>query len=250
MSDEQAASELSQTFRRLASTMSNGEWQEVSVRGGEEEGIAHSASPERCVGSRLISTSRAPFCLPSKGREAAGSTSAEVPTIRNSSAEPAAIAARLQAASGKASPNQTTPGLIREEQSHRGGNGSKGTELSCRSAPHCVQRSRQISPCRRITLREPARSCRPSTFCVSRVNGSACSPVRSLFRSPANRCSNSARAKWAAFGWARPMISLLHAYHSQTIIGSRAKASGVASSSGRYCFHTPPAPRNVGTPLS
>ena len=39
-------------------------------------------------------------------------------------------------------------------------------------------------------------------------------------------------------------------YHSQTSAGSRANASGVASSSTRKCFQRPSAPLNVGTPLA
>lgn len=39
-------------------------------------------------------------------------------------------------------------------------------------------------------------------------------------------------------------------YHSQTSSGLRAKASGVARSSGRKERHNPPVPRKVGTPLS
>ena len=35
-------------------------------------------------------------------------------------------------------------------------------------------------------------------------------------------------------------------YHSQTSLGSRANASGEASSSGRKFFHSPSAPRKVG----
>src|SRR5829696_7575256 len=41
-----------------------------------------------------------------------------------------------------------------------------------------------------------------------------------------------------------------HAYHSHTSLGSRPKASAVASVSGRKFFHRPSAPRNVGTPLA
>ena len=57
-------------------------------------------------------------------------------------------------------------------------------------------------------------------------------------------------ARCAAFGSAARTRPRRHSYHSHTSAGSRANASGVASSSARKLRHNPPSPRNVGMPLS
>ena len=82
-----------------------------------------------------------------------------------------------------------------------------------------------------------ASACKPSTFCVT---------IRMPSRSRAARAS----ARCAAFGRHADTNSRRQPYHSQTRRGSRAKALGVASDSGRCDFQSPPAPRNVGTPDS
>src|SRR5688572_16291140 len=94
-----------------------------------------------------------------------------------------------------------------------------------------------MDPWRRITSRVPARSWRPSTFCV-------------INRKCGNLRLQSASTRCAAFGSHAAILCRRQSYHSQTNRGSRAKACGVASDSGLKLFHSPSAPRNVGTPLA
>ena len=82
----------------------------------------------------------------------------------------------------------------------------------------------------------PARSCRPSTFCVISVK-----PGRSLQR---------ASTSCAAFGRASAIAVRRQSYHSHTSCGFMANASGVARSSARNCRHRPSSPRKVGMPLA
>lgn len=112
-----------------------------------------------------------------------------------------------------------------------------GTSRFSTMSRHRVQRIFQILPWISESCRDPASRCSPSTFCVMSQNRS-------------NRCSIEATASCAGFGRLVAMSSRRQLYHSQTSRGSRAKASGVARSSARYCRHSPSAPRNVGTPLS
>ena len=86
-------------------------------------------------------------------------------------------------------------------------------------------------------LRLPARSCSPSTFCVMSVKRG-------------ERSSMRAKAKCPALGFTFAMTLRRQLYHSQLSSGLRANAAGVAKSSGRWLRHSPPGPRNVGTPLS
>src|SRR5882724_1174903 len=89
-----------------------------------------------------------------------------------------------------------------------------------------------------MTLRLPARWCRPSTFWVMRVKRG-------------KRFSISTRARWAGLGWAEATSLRRQSYHSQTRRGLLRKARGVASSSGLNLAHRPVwASRKVGTPLS
>ena len=93
------------------------------------------------------------------------------------------------------------------------------------------------NPCSRTRRCVPARMCRSSTFCVMTVH---------VFESRVHCASTSC----AAFGWHDAIVARRHSYHSHTSAGSRANASGVARSSARNDRHSPPAPRNVGTPLA
>ena len=122
---------------------------------------------------------------------------------------------------------------------HGGGNRGKGTVSSHQDEGwHGLeQATSQREPWKRVTFAVPARSCRPSTFCVTSANG-------------AKRRLQRASTSCARFGRQRATSCRRQSYHSQTVFGSRAKASGVASSSGRKSFQRPPGPRNVGTPLA
>src|SRR6266540_2724524 len=88
-----------------------------------------------------------------------------------------------------------------------------------------------------MTFSVPARSCSPSTFCVTTVK-------------PGKRRLHAASTSWARLGRQRATSCRRQSYHSQTVLGSCANASGVASSSGRKSFQRPPGPRKVGTPLA
>src|SRR5512134_4150904 len=57
-------------------------------------------------------------------------------------------------------------------------------------------------------------------------------------------------ASWPGLGEQFRMISRRHWYHSHTVFGSAANASGVARDIGSRFLHIPPGPRKVGTPLS
>jgi hypothetical protein len=97
---------------------------------------------------------------------------------------------------------------------------------------------RMMLPCSSVTFWLPARWCKPSTFWVMRTT-------------PGTRASSAASALWPGFGAACFTSSRRQAYHSQTRRGSRANASGVASSCGSYRDQRPVwASRKVGTPLS
>ena len=104
-------------------------------------------------------------------------------------------------------------------------------------AQPCQQLTSQIEPCSRIVFSVPARSCRPSTFWVINLKFG-------------KRRLQSASTRCAAFGSHAAIFCRRHAYHSHTSLGSRPKASAVASVSGRKFFHRPSASRNVGTPLA
>ena len=72
-------------------------------------------------------------------------------------------------------PGRTTP----PQWGHRGGRHGCGTVSSLQSSVpegHAFQqRTCQIDPCRRMSRSAPARSCKPSTFCVMSVNpGRSC----------------------------------------------------------------------------
>mgnify|MGYP003709929515 CR=1 FL=1 len=82
-----------------------------------------------------------------------------------------------------------------------------------------------------------ARTWRPSTFWVMIVTSGWLRARR-------------ARARCPEFGEQVAIKPRRQPYHSQTVNGSRAKASGVASSSGWYDFQRPLDPRKVGTPDS
>src|SRR5471030_1599041 len=198
---------------------------------------AQSTVDENGVSSVLISITLAPACLAYGIRLAAGYTLADVPITRKTWAEDTACSASFIMPSGSGSPNQTTPGRARPPQAQCGGSFGRGTLRLGQCAPHTVQRRRQISPWSRRILPLPARSCRPSTFCVIRVYTGF-------------RISNCTSALWAELGAAFEISSRRQLYHSQTRRGSLAKASGVARSSGLYSFQRPASPRKVGTPLS
>src|SRR5687768_234128 len=166
---------------------------------------------------------------------------ADVPIVMNTS-QSAAASARSTISGSSASPNHTTPGRIRSPQcGQRGGISGYGT-LSSRHrggdpAQPLQQRTSQIEPCKRTTSLVPARSWSPSTFCVISVKFG-------------NLLLHDASTRCAGFGSHFAIIWRRQSYHSHTSLGSRAKACGVASVSGLKSFHSPPAPRNVGTPLA
>lgn len=157
---------------------------------------------------------------------------------RKTCARRAASVACSQASTGSVSPNQTTAGRSTPPQGQRGGSGSMGTWSFRCSNPQAMHRTRQMSPCSLMMLPLPARSCNPSTFCVTRVNLSFA------------RRSSSTRARCPGFGCALWMIWRRQSYHSQTSLGSFAKAFGDASFSGEKFLHSPEGPRKVGIPLS
>ena len=116
---------------------------------------------------------------------------------------------------------------------------------SCRRASDAAaaaqprqQPTSQIEPCSRRTPAVPARSCRPSTFCVISLNsGEAQAPVG----------QHVVREVRLAGGdeLAPPVVPLPDRARDR----ARTPA-GVASSSTRKCFQRPSVPRNVGTPLA
>jgi len=150
----------------------------------------------------------------------------------------AASMARSHWSFGSISPNQTIAGRSVPPQRQRGGKCSNGTCSFRPSRPHEVHRKSQMSPCNFTTSWLPALSCRPSMFCVTRVNLNG-----SL------RC-NSAKARCPGLGcapWIRPRSQ---SYHSQTRRESLEKASAVQSVSGEWFLQSPSVPRKVGTWLS
>ncbi len=188
--------------------------------------------------SGLISTTTAPAWRAKWGSDAAGSTTADVPMLKNTWAFWAACMACSIASAGRFSPNQTTSGRSRPPQlGHLGGISPPAAQVSITSpcSEHLVRR---MLPCSSITWGLPARWCRPSTFWVMRVKWG-------------NLAAICARAKCPALGetaFTRPRRQV---YHSHTSRGLRRKACGVASSVGSYCAHSPVcASRKVGMPLS
>jgi hypothetical protein len=160
-----------------------------------------------------------------------------VPITKNKSAAWVDATASAHTFCGSPSPNHTTPGRSIAPHEQNGGKDSSRGRKSLRSRSHTVHRTAQISPCTLRMFLLPARSCRPSTFCVTSVK-------------LGTRRSISASAKWPALGCASAITLRRQSYHSHTNFGSRAKPCGVANSSARYVRHTPPGPRNVGMPLS
>ena len=127
--------------------------------------------PRRCpsiLGFTTITV--APWVAEIHGNDAAGSTTFDVPTDRNTSHATAALRAAPNSTIGIGSPNHTTSGRIKAPQvGHSGGSAacaSVGTIVPGHPALH---RARISEPCRLITSREPARSCRSSTFWVTSV---------------------------------------------------------------------------------
>ena len=177
------------------------------------------------VSSGFTSMVVAPARLASSTRPAAGKTTADVPTVRNTSLSAAASTARPRISRSSGSPNQTTPGRSGAPQcAQRGGRLGIGTVSSRRPARPRGQprahRTSQIDPCNRSTPVAPARSCRPSTFWVTSVV-------------PGRVAVHRASTSCAALGWHAAIRCRRQSYHSHTSRGSRANASGVARSSGR-----------------
>ena len=164
---------------------------------------------------------------------------ADVPAAMNTS-QVHAVDAAVRSAGDSDSPNQTTPGRASPPHpGHVAGCAGSGTRSSRHGKvpQRFQQESSQIEPCSRTRRCVPARMCRSSTFCVMTVH---------VFESRVHCASTSC----AAFGWHDAIVARRHSYHSHTSAGSRANASGVARSSTRNDRHSPPAPRNVGTPLA
>src|SRR5262249_31596395 len=93
-------------------------------------GSARSTSPDAGVASGVISTVKAPWSLAPAASAAAGYTTDEVPTTRQIS-QSSARSAASSAATGIASPNQTTPGRSFPPQCGQGGGSfGKGTVSS------------------------------------------------------------------------------------------------------------------------
>jgi len=112
-----------------------------------------------------------------------------------------------------------------------------GTLRSRLSAPHSWQRTTHIEPWNSSTRELPASWWKPSTFWVTITTGQI--------------DSSWTRARWAALGSASSMRPRRQSYQRQTSSGSRAKASGVARSSGRYLLHRLSCfPLKVGMPLA
>jgi hypothetical protein len=126
-------------------------------------------SLETGVSSILTSITFAPDARAMLMRLAAGYTTPEVPTTRSTSASRAACSASSHIPSGSDSPNQTTPGRAMPPHRQCGGSLGSGTLRSGQSDRHSKQRNRQMSPCNLRIRPLPARSCRPSTFCVTKV---------------------------------------------------------------------------------
>ena len=145
---------------------------------------------------------------------------------------------RCQTAVGRASPNHTTPGRSMPPHSQRGGISGSGERRSSCSRPHSRHRNIQMLPCTRSTLRLPASSCSPSTFCVISVNWRV-------------RCFEFSQRVMARVGLdfrdqnaAAPVVPFPNQFRIAR------EGLGRCEISARCCFHRPSAPRNVGTPLS
>ncbi len=112
----------------------------------------------------------APWVAEIHGNEAAGSTTFDVPTERNTSHATAACRAASNSAIGIGSPNHTTSGRIRAPQRwHVGGSAASSSVSGIGPGHPALHRARMSEPCRLITSRDPARSCRSSTFWVTSV---------------------------------------------------------------------------------
>ncbi len=204
------------------------------------------------MGSGFTSTRVPPPLRVASGIEAAGWTTALVPTTRQTSASPASVKARPSRSGCSPSPNQTTSG--RRSAPQGGGQCGREAALVASTAtsrpsvrrPQRVHRSPNSAPCsvsgraaagsRPPAAATAARSWRPSTFCVTM----AARP----------ESARRASASWPGFGTHLATTSRRHWYQLQTSTGSRANAWGVASSSGRWRRQRPSSPRKVGTPDS
>ena len=182
---------------------------------------------------------RAPARRAYCGSDAAGYTSADVPTTSIRSQRRAAASACASTSAGSISSNHTTSGRRNAPQrEQRGGRSSSGARQVSTIVPSREHFTRAMLPCNSTSFRLPALACRPSTFCV-------------ISRNAGTPRSMSAMATCAGLGCACAARSRRTAYQSHTSFGLRSNAEGVASSRGSKCAHNPVcASRNVGTPDS
>ena len=96
-----------------------------------------------------------------------------------------------------------------------------------------MQRDRLTAPWYSITFRLPARTWRPSTFCVMRVK----------LRPGPRLASKAARASWAALGLASPQMRREAAQNRQTAAGSDSSVERHDSRTRVSSFHSPSGPR-------
>ncbi|PAV68872.1 hypothetical protein WR25_26089 [Diploscapter pachys] len=142
------------------------------------------------TGCGLTCTTVAPAASAMRGIEAAGCTRPEVPTDSSTSHCRAAAKACSSTASGNISPNHTTPGRNGPaQQAQRGGSMRRPCTASSGSATgssagraQSRQRKAFSRPCKCSTARLPARSCRSSTFCVTRVSFGTCAASAAMAR--------------------------------------------------------------------
>ena len=121
------------------------------------------------VSAIFTSTTAAPRDFANSANPATGYTTADVPTTSSTSASCDRSLGALPNRCRKSLRRTTPPGPLQPPHAQRGGSSGSRALPSSRSRPHSVQRTIQISPWTFKTFRLPARSCKPSTFCVINV---------------------------------------------------------------------------------
>ena len=115
-----------------------------------------SATRSNRVGSRFTITSRAPFSFASTGNPAAGYTTSDEPSTRNTSAASVSCSARRIASAGMGWPNEMLADFIYPSHaSHRGARPVRSNSTNIRSISHAPPQDRQrayvVLPCSSTT---------------------------------------------------------------------------------------------------
>lgn len=209
------------------------------------------ARPEVCVGSGLISATKAPTCRATIGRlggrmhQARGAHDEDEVGLTLDRRRRALESPQWQRLTepDHARPHHTARALAAPRRRDPQG-GPAARRRSRRhdqpesyGAPHSEHRNAMMLPCRWTTSALPARSCRSSTFCVTTRTGA----LR----------AHCARATWPAFGCAARTSPTRQRYQPQTRLGVGRPARR-AGQRHRVSAPTSPdrVPRKVGMPDS